>query len=142
MRGCNYNFGLARGGPVEASIQIAFVHVSTDRQCRGTKAPCTSQTQATASLLAAQEGSAASQPDPNHASQAAPKQRAGTHGVVLISILAPESATLTVTLRRCSRIHKFKGASAESAIYFMLGLDLFTRWIRAFSVRLHDDLHS
>jgi hypothetical protein len=58
------------GGPVEASIQIAFFHLSTDRQCCGTKAPCTSQTQATTSLRAAQEGSAANCRDATGASQA------------------------------------------------------------------------
>jgi hypothetical protein len=70
------------------SIRIAFFHVSTDRQCCGTKAPRTRQTQATKSVFAAQEGSTASHCDAADAGQAAAKEGARTHRVVLISIAA------------------------------------------------------
>jgi len=69
-------------------MQIAFFHISTDRHRCGTTAPCTSQAQAKTSVCTAQEDSATSECDATDASQAAAKERARTHGVVLISIAA------------------------------------------------------
>jgi hypothetical protein len=69
-------------------MQIAFFHISTDRHRCGTTAPCTSQAQAKTSVCTAQEDSATGECDATDASQAAAKERARTHGVVLISIAA------------------------------------------------------
>ncbi|PYK11447.1 MAG: hypothetical protein DME61_00670 [Verrucomicrobia bacterium] len=63
------------------------MRVSTDRQHRGTTAPCTSQTQATTNLFAAQEGNIASQRGARGAGQATAKERAGHDGVVLVEWL-------------------------------------------------------
>ena len=65
------------------SMQIAFFRVSTDRHRCGTTASCTSQAQAKTSVCTAQEDSATSECDATDASQAAAKERARTHGVVL-----------------------------------------------------------
>jgi hypothetical protein len=68
-------------------VGIAFLHVSTDRHHRGTKAPCTSQTQAKTSVFATQEGYIASQRSARGAGQATAKERAGHDGVVLVESL-------------------------------------------------------
>src|SRR5438067_11631447 len=70
------------------TFQMQHFHDSTDRTRCATKAPSTDQTQTTKSVFTAQEGSIASQCAATDADQTAPKQRAGTHGVVLISITA------------------------------------------------------